>query len=130
MPKEIKKGGKTKHLKNVSKNNKQDLQYKEEDQVYGKVAKVHGGGRYEVDCFDGIKRLGRVRGSFKNSGGISVGVILLISLREYQDYKCDILLLYSPEEARKLQSLGDVPLDISGDKDIEDKDIGFTFEDI
>ena len=35
--------------------------------------------------------------------------MVLCSLREFEDDKCDVILKYSAEEARKLQKLGHLP---------------------
>lgn len=35
--------------------------------------------------------------------------IVLVGLREYQDDKCDVILKYSPDEARSLIKYGEIP---------------------
>jgi Translation initiation factor 1A / IF-1 len=39
---------------------------------------------------------------------INVGDIILVSLRDYQDEKCDIIHKYTPDEARTLKKKGEV----------------------
>jgi translation initiation factor 1A len=100
-----------------------------------------GNGRLEVQCFDGVKRLGHIRGKLRKKVWISTGDILLIGLREFQSAKCDVLMRYSPEEARSLKAYGEVPdgtrineaqVDqAGGDEGIpSDDEGGFTFDDI
>lgn len=40
---------------------------------------------------------------------INQGDIILLSLREYQDEKADVLLKYNPDEARSLKQAGELP---------------------
>ena len=40
---------------------------------------------------------------------MGVGDVILLSLREYQDEKADIILKYTPDEARLLKSYGELP---------------------
>lgn len=40
---------------------------------------------------------------------MNVGDVILLSLREFQDAKGDIILKYSADEARSLKSLGEIP---------------------
>ena len=53
-------------------------------------------------CFDGVKRLGLIRGKLRKKIWINNGDIILVSLREYQDEKGDVILKYSADEARSL----------------------------
>lgn len=131
MPKPIKTGGNKKYLKKSTSNRKEDLQIKEHGQVYAKAIKILGGGRIEVACFDGIVRLGHIRGSFKNRKELAVGDILLAGLRDFQDSKCDILVRYSPEDKRYLQSINEIPTESElNNENSNEAEEGFTFEDI
>lgn len=111
---------------------KRDLQLKAECQIYAKVLKTLGNCRLELECYDGIKRLGHIRGSMKNKTWIGVGDIVLVSTRDYQDDKCDIILKYTPEEVRKMINFGDLPNEVNEDAkdELGDNNIGFTFDDI
>jgi translation initiation factor 1A len=40
---------------------------------------------------------------------ITAGDLVLLSLRDYQDSKADIILKYTPDEARLLKSYGEIP---------------------
>ncbi|KAI7866969.1 hypothetical protein BDF14DRAFT_1807036 [Spinellus fusiger] len=110
MPKNKGKGGKNRRRgKNENEDNKRELIFKEEGQEYAQVTKMLGNGRVEAQCFDGIKRLAHIRGKLRKKVWISQGDIVLISLREYQDEKADVLLKYNPDEARALKSYGELP---------------------
>lgn len=70
-----------------------------------------GNGRLEAQCFDGSKRLAHIRGKLRKKVWINQGDIILLSLRDYQDEKGDVLLKYSADEARSLKSYGELPTD-------------------
>ena len=84
MPRARGKGGnKGKKTKRVEAGMKRDLIYKEEDQEYGQVLRLLGNGRLEVQCFDGKKRMGSIRGAMKKRVWIAAGDVVLVSLREF-----------------------------------------------
>jgi translation initiation factor 1A len=68
-----------------------------------------GNGRLEALCFDGSKRLAHIRGKLRKKVWIIQGDIILLSLREYQDEKGDVILKYSADEARSLKAYGELP---------------------
>jgi translation initiation factor 1A len=78
-----------------------------------------GNGRLEALCFDGEKRLAHIRGKMRkkvcgtplagpndndpiypNQVWINQGDIILLSLREFQDGKADVIVKYTADEAR------------------------------
>lgn len=59
-----------------------------------------GNGRLEAQCFDGEKRLALIRGKMRKKVWINTGDIILLSLREFQDEKADVIQKYTPDEAR------------------------------
>ncbi len=135
MPKNVKS------KKNESRRNEvttRDLIFKETGQEYGKVLKLLGNGRLEVECFDGIKRLGHIRGALYNKIWITVGDIVLVGLRDFQSDKCDVIFKYNPDEVRQLKTCGEIEMstNVTGtlvqiNETIKtDEDCGFTFEDI
>jgi len=92
-----------------------------------------GNGRLEALCFDGSHRLGHIRGKLRKKVWINQGDIILLSLRDYQDEKGDVILKYSADEARKLKEYGELPesakineTDTYG-KDDEDGNVPFDF---
>jgi translation initiation factor 1A len=134
MPKNKGKGGKNRRRgKNENDNEKRELTFKEEGQEYAQVLKMLGNGRLEAMCFDGVKRLGLIRGKLRKKIWINNGDIILVSLREYQDEKGDVILKYSADEARSLKAYGELPdtakineTDTFGPG--EDGDCGFEFD--
>lgn len=69
---------------------------------YAQVVKMLGNGRLEAQCFDGNRRLAHIRGKLRKKVWINQGDIILLSLRDYQDEKGDVILkvrdtLNSPE---------------------------------
>lgn len=71
-----------------------------------------GNARVDAFCFDGVSRLCQIRGQMRKRVWITVGDIVLVSLREYQDSKADIIWKYTPEEARSLKSYGEIPASV------------------
>ncbi|KAK5998786.1 Eukaryotic translation initiation factor 4C [Cladobotryum mycophilum] len=110
MPKNKGKGG-----KNRRRGTKEDdqshreLVFKEDGQEYAQVIKMLGNGRLEAQCFDGTKRLGNIRGKMRKKVWINQGDIILLSLRDFQDDKGDVILKYTADEARSLKSYGELP---------------------
>lgn len=68
-----------------------------------------GNGRLEALCFDGEKRLAHIRGKLRKKVWINQGDIILLSLRDYQDEKGDVIMKYSADEARSLKAYGELP---------------------
>jgi len=106
---------------------KRDIVFKEHGQEYAQVIKMLGNGRVEAQCYDGVKRLGIIRGSMRKRVWINVGDIILVSLRYFQDKKADIIGKYTLAEARNLKMLGELPTTarvggegIEGEDDEED----------
>ncbi|KAK3097724.1 hypothetical protein FSP39_012474 [Pinctada imbricata] len=123
------KGGKNRRRgKNENENEKRELVFKEDGQEYAQVTKMLGNGRLEAMCFDGMKRLCHIRGKLRKKVWITGGDIILLGLRDYQDTKADVILKYTPDEARNLKAYGELPeharinenpYDEDGDENIE-----------
>jgi len=110
MPKNKGKGGKNRRRgKNENENEKRELVFKEDGQEYAQVTKMLGNGRLEAMCFDGTKRLCHIRGKLRKKVWINASDIILIGLRDYQDQKADVILKYTPDEARNLKAYGELP---------------------
>jgi len=134
MPKNKGKGGKNRRRgKNENDNEKRELTFKEDGQEYAQVLKMLGNGRLEAQCFDGVKRLAHIRGKLRKKVWINQGDIILLSLRDFQGEKGDVLLKYTADEARSLKAYGELPenakineTDTFGDQD--DEGMGFEFD--
>lgn len=104
------KGGKNRRrAKNEGEGFKRELVLKEEGQEYAQVTKMLGNGRIDASCFDGIKRLCHIRGKMRKKVWINQGDIVLVSLRDFQDDQADVIVKYTPDEARALKSQGELP---------------------
>ncbi|KZF20810.1 nucleic acid-binding protein, partial [Xylona heveae TC161] len=128
-------GGKNRRRgKNENDNEKRELIFKEEGQEYAQVVKMLGNGRLEASCFDGEKRLAHIRGKLRKKVWINQGDIILLSLRDYQDEKGDVIMKYTSDEARSLKAYGELPegakINESGGYVYDEaaEDIGFEFD--
>eukprot|EP00611_Tribonema_gayanum_P000786 TRINITY_DN1057_c0_g1_i3.p1 TRINITY_DN1057_c0_g1~~TRINITY_DN1057_c0_g1_i3.p1 ORF type:complete len:201 (-),score=40.13 TRINITY_DN1057_c0_g1_i3:214-816(-) len=134
------KGGKNRRRgKNDGEETKRELEYKEFGQEYAQVVRMLGNGRCECYCYDGVTRLGHIRGKMRKKVWVSAGDIVLCGLREYQDDKVDIIHRYNADEARNLKQYGELPeharinetaVDIAMDDGGDADDIGIDFDDI
>ena len=132
----LKKGGKKgkKGKNNTSfEKIKRKLVFKEDEQEYCQITKLLGNWRVEGNCFDGKIRLCMIRGGIKKKMRIVVGSIVIVSLRDFEDGKCDIIYLYDKDEIKELIKLGELPetINLSDDFVANDKhniDIGIDIE--
>lgn len=111
---------------------KKELVIKQEGQEYAKVLKMLGNGRLSAYCYDGIERMCHIRGKIKKKVWIGINDIILISLRDFQDGKADVLSKYSDHEIRQLVKMDELPA-INNDthnEEIQVDDNGFDFDDI
>jgi len=119
MPTGRGKGGKNrKKGKRMEAGEKRELIFKEDGQDYGQVLRLLGAGRLEAYCFDGgMKRLCHIRGKIKNRVWMQVGDIILVSLREFEDGKGDVIHKYFDTEAKELIELGEIPDNVKINED-------------
>ena len=127
-----KKGGKKrKKNKNVIPDNTPVLR-RDESQEYGIATKLLGDRRLTVECFDGKTRCCLIRGKMRKRVWITVGDIVLVSLREFANDKGDIIHKYSKEHVKILEKEGEISSNVIAQSGVEEKveeDI-FDFEDI
>lgn len=82
---------------------------KEDDQLYGRVIQVLGNRNTLVFCNDNIVRLCHIRGSIRKDMWISIGDIVIVSVRDFlrdkndKYEKGDILFRYDREHYSKLK---------------------------
>jgi len=88
---------------------KKELIFREDGQEYGQVQRMLGNGRCDVQCCDGTKRMCHIRGKMRKKVWVNQGDIVLVSLRDFQDEKGDIIIKYQPDEARNLKTYGELP---------------------
>lgn len=101
---------------------------KTEDQEYGQVTKLLGNCRLEVACFDGVNRLCHIRGSMRKKVWIKINDVVLVSLREFEQAKADIIYKFEIPEINYLKKENEIPDNIKLYEDVEEtKDDGFDF---
>jgi len=135
MPKNKGKGGKNRRRgKNENEGMKRELVFREDGQQYAQVTKMLGNGRLTAMCFDGVERLCHIRGKLRKKVWIAQSDIVLVGLRDYQDAKADVILKYSPDEARNLKSYGEFPESVKINETVtfgdEQMDDGIDFEEM
>lgn len=109
MPKNTKKRKNTKNTTTMV-HTKRELIVATEDQCYCKVNRMLGDRRVECEMYSGETKIGLIRKKLagkKRGHYIQVNDIVLVSLRDFQDGKVDILHLYKEEEIDQLLDMGE-----------------------
>lgn len=113
--------------KAASKNSLQSarqIPFREDLQDYGIIQNLLGNGRVRVLCLtDKTERLGTIRGSMYKKVWINKDDLVLVSLREYQDDKCDIIFKYTPDEAKVLKKHNEIPKDLEVINEVKEEDL-------
>jgi translation initiation factor 1A len=65
-------------------------------EMFGATDLMMGASHIRVRCFDGVTRLGRIKGKIKKKVWIREGDILIIMPWSFQDEKCDIIYVHRP----------------------------------
>ena len=114
MPKNKGKGGKSyRSGKKFSEHSKRELLTKSEGLDYGLIISVLGGAKAQVKVFgDDELKLGYIRGPIYKREWLMKDDIVLISLRDFEQSKCDIVWKYKDDEIKQLQKMGEIPLDL------------------
>jgi translation initiation factor 1A len=74
----------------------------DDDQCYAVIKDMLGNGRSNALCYDGTTRLARIRGSLRkgpNKAIVSKGDLVIVSLRDFEEDKVDLVHTYSHDEA-------------------------------
>lgn len=117
MPKKVKarKNTKTQVTQRLTQT-KRELLLKEPGQEYAKITRMLGERRVECELFsngkasNGETKIGRIRTGMKRKGAfISNGDIVLVSLRDFQENKVDIIHLYTKGEVESLKKKKHIP---------------------
>jgi translation initiation factor 1A len=118
MPKNKGKGGKKFRRGKNSNETKRPLLLRddEQNQCYGYIIKTLGNGRFDVNCYENTNgnfviksRNCLVRGSMRKRIWINMGDIVLVSIRDFQDSKADIMYKYEDYEVIDLVRLNEIP---------------------
>ena len=88
---------------------KRALLYKEDMEEYAKIMKALGDRRMTVILPDGTEMIAIIPGKFRKRCWMTVGDIILVSRREFQDTKLDILHKYNAEEKTQLFKSKEIP---------------------
>ena len=118
MPVQKGKGGKKRRRgKNIVEENTGLLKF-EEGQAYGRIVKLLGNGRANVECYvwevnKDTKKMemnmrncvGKIRGKLMKRMWMGNDDIVLVGLRDFQDDKVDIIHKYNYNDALKLKKL-------------------------
>jgi translation initiation factor 1A len=121
MPKNNTKGGKKQKKIKKQGDHERELQFKEPLQEYGQILRLLGDSRLEIQCIDGLKRIGHIRGKMRKKVWMTTGDIVLVALREYEKDKCDIILKYTQDEIMKLKQHKEIPDNLKVNEDSERK---------
>lgn len=107
------------------------LAFAGDNEKYAKVVKALGDRRMSLSMIDGSEMIGRIPGRLRKVR-VKPGDIVLVSHREFQPTKLDILHKYTSEEARRLYKEDEIPkffIQIDAVCAQEEEDIGFDFDD-
>lgn len=90
--------------------NKISFPLKEDGCDYAHVTDLLGNGWLRVQCLgDNKERLGHIRGSMYKKVWIGKEDVVLVSLRGFQDNKCDIIHKYEKDDVSYLKKNGHIP---------------------
>ena len=98
-----------KHKKSHSDHTNKILIYKSEMQQYGKIDKLLGEMRATVILTDNVEILGIIQGKFRKRVWFKPGDVVLISRRDFQEDKVDIIHKYSENDVKKLLKEYEIP---------------------
>jgi translation initiation factor 1A len=82
------------------------LPNKRNREIFACAELMMGANHIRVRCFDGITRLGRIKGKIKKKIWIREGDILIVVPWSFQDDKCDIIYRYTGPQVEWLRRNG------------------------
>jgi len=133
MPKNKKRGKNNKTKRNVE-TKRRDLVFKAFGEEYAAVEKKLGDRRMVMTLPSGQEIMGIIPGRFRKRCWFDVGDLTLISYREYQTNKADVIYKYNSEEKLQLRHLGEIAGSFGnngaagGDESENDENFAFDFE--
>lgn len=105
-----KTGGKKKNSKNKPTDViKRTLELATDMQQYAKVIKSLGDRKVTLSLTDGTEILGIIPGRFRKRVWITSGDIVIVSRRDFQDNKVDIVYKYNNDEIKALYKKNEIP---------------------
>ena len=72
-------------------------------ELFGNAELMMGANHIRVRCFDGVTRMGRIKGKIKKKVWIREGDILIVIPWNFQDEKCDIIYRYTGPQVEWLR---------------------------
>ena len=105
------KGGKKKGKRNNASTlaPKRALIYKEDLEEYAQVSKLLGDRRLIVTLPDKSETLAMIPGRFRKRCWMKVGDVIIVSRREFEVGKMDVIYKYNDDEVRKLIKDKEIP---------------------
>jgi len=82
------------------------LPNKRNREIFARAELMMGANHIRVKCFDGVTRLGRIKGKIKKKIWIREGDILIVIPWSFQDDKCDIIYRYTGPQVEWLRRNG------------------------
>lgn len=119
MPRGNQKGGKKHKRGKKDYSESKALRVKEDGQEYAQITACKGNCRFDVKCFDGKDRIAILCGKMRKRVFVNMKDIVLVSIRDFQDDKCDIIDLYDDTHVHQLKSGNHIPDFISKSEDNE-----------
>lgn len=114
-----------KRKKNMQR--KAELVFADENQEYALVTKMVGNGRCLLKLNNGLEALGVIRGTMKHRAWIQVDDLVLVSCRDFQDGKVDIIHKYPADHKRQVMDMESISF-VQEEK--SDGEVVFDFDDI
>ena len=131
MPGGNKKGGKKhkKGKKQVIENTVLHLKDENDNQEYAQIKACKGNCRFDLICFDGTERIGILCGKMRKRTFVNNRDVVLVSLRDFQDDKCDIIYKYDESQVLQLKSKKHIPdfIKLEDENDFFDESMPFDF---
>jgi translation initiation factor 1A len=79
---------------------------KRDREMFAQADLMLGANHIRVRCFDGVTRMGRIKGKIKKRAWIREGDLLIVIPWEFQDEKCDIHFRYRKPQVDWLKKNG------------------------
>jgi translation initiation factor 1A len=79
------------------------LPQKGDREMFAMAELMMGANHIRVKCFDGVSRLGRIKGKIKKKVWIREGDVLVVVPWSFQDDKCDIIYRYTGPQVEWLR---------------------------
>jgi initiation factor 1A len=102
--------GKNKKSGIVKNHGKRVMELRGNMEEYAKVSKALGDKRVIVVLVDGQQIIAHIPGKFKKKKiWVNIDSVVLVSRREFENSKMDIIYLYEHEEVKKMVKMGEIP---------------------